>query len=225
MRFDIITIFPTIFDSYCQESIIKRARQKKLLDLRIHDLRKFTKDKHRKTDDRPYGGGPGMVMNIQPIDRALRKIVGPKLPLKSKKKQVILLTPQGKFFTQKTAQSLSDIDQVILVCGRYEGFDERVRALVNQQISIGPYVLTGGELPAMMIMDSVIRLVSGVLGDKDSPKEETFTLGPDQVEYPQYTRPETFKGKSVPKALLSGDHQAIAAWRKKHTRRHPSVKI
>jgi len=223
MRVDVLTIFPNILDSYCSESIIKRARAKKQLNLRVHDLRDFTTDKHRTTDDRPYGGGPGMVMQVGPIDRALRQIAGRNLPLKSKKKQVILLTPQGEFFTQKVAQELSQLDQIVLVAERYEGFDERVRSLVNRQISIGPYVLTGGELPAMVILDSVIRLMPGVLGDDESPKDETYSHNLDQIEYPQYTRPEVYKKMRVPKELLSGDHKAIAAWRAKRYRKHPSA--
>lgn len=202
---------------------MKRARAQQLLDIRVHDLRAYTKDKHRTTDDRPYGGGPGMVMKIEPIDRALRDLAGRSLPLKSKKKQVILLTPQGEFFTQKVARELSQLDQIVLVSGRYEGFDERVRSLVNRQLSIGPYVLTGGELPALVILDAVARLLPGVLGDDESSKDETFSHDQTQAEYPQYTRPEIYKGKRVPPALLSGDHKAIVAWRKAHYRKHPSA--
>lgn len=223
MRFDLLTIFPNIFDSYLNESIIRRARQKGLLNLRVHDLRAFTRDKHRTTDDRPYGGGPGMVMKIEPIDRALRSIAGRTLPLRSKKRQIVLLTPQGEFFSQKMAKDFARLNQLILVCGRYEGFDERVRKLVNRQVSIGPYVLTGGELPAMVILDAVARHLPGVLGDQSSPDEETFSKSPDYIEYPQYTRPEVFKGQRVPKPLLSGDHQAIKAWRIKHSRRRSKV--
>jgi tRNA (guanine37-N1)-methyltransferase len=164
-----------------------------------------------------------MVMKVEPIDRSLRQIAGRSLPLKSKKKQIILLTPQGEFFTQKIAQELSQLDQIVLVAGRYEGFDERVRSLVNRQLSIGPYVLTGGELPAMVILDSVIRLIPGVLGDTESTKDETYSQSLDQVEYPQYTRPEVYKKIRVPKELLSGDHRAIIAWRVKHYRKHPSA--
>lgn len=222
MRIDILTIFPDIFQSYCRESIIRRATEKKILDLRFHDLRAYTKDKHRTTDDRPYGGGPGMVMKVEPIERALRQIAGRSLPPKSKKKQIILLTPQGRFFTQKIARELSRLEQIVFVSGRYEGFDERVRGLVNRQLSIGPYVLTGGELPALVVVDAVARLIPGVLGDEASPDDETFSASLDQAEYPQYTRPEVYRGQRVPKVLLSGDHPAIRAWRQRHYRKHPS---
>jgi tRNA (guanine37-N1)-methyltransferase len=223
MRIDVLTIFPELVASYGRESILKRAQAKGLLDLRVHNLRDWTTDKHHKTDDRPYGGGPGMVMKVEPIDRALRDLAGRTLPPRTKKKQIILLSPQGEFFTQKIARELADLDQVILVSGRYEGFDERVRGLVNRQLSIGPYVLTGGELPALVVVDAVTRLLPGVLGDDESSEDETFSHDLAQAEYPHYTRPEVFKGKRVPKELLSGDHRAIAAWRKAHYRRHPSA--
>ncbi len=223
MRFDLLTIFPDIFESYLNESIIRRARQTRRLDLRVHDLRAFTQDKHRTTDDRPYGGGPGMVMKVESIDRALRSIAGRALPLHSKRRQIILLTPQGKFFNQRMAKEFAKLDQLILVCGRYEGFDERIRKLADRQVSIGPYVLTGGELPAMVILDSMARLLPDVLGNKSSPEDETFSKGLDYIEYPQYTRPEVFKGQRVPRALLSGNHRAIQAWRIKHSRRRTKI--
>lgn len=222
MRIDVLTIFPNMISDYSNESILKRAQQKKLLDLRVHNIREYTTDKHRSVDDTPYGGGPGMLMKVEPIDRALRDVAGKSLPLRSKKRQVILLSPQGKFFTQQKARELAKLDQIILVSGRYEGFDERIRGLVNEQLSIGPYVLTGGELGALVVIDAVTRLLPGVLGDDASSHEETFSRSLDEIEYPQYTRPEVYKGKRVPKELLSGNHAQIAAWRRKQYRKHPS---
>jgi len=209
MRFDIITIFPHIFDSYFKESIIKRARLQKKINIQIHDLRKFTKDKHKTVDDKPYGGGPGMILKVEPIYRALRKI---KRQTKSK---IILLTPKGQQFDQKIAQRYAKYDQLILISGRYEGFDQRIYRLVDEKISIGPYILTGGEIPAMVIVDAVSRLQEGVLGHAHSKDDETYSPDLDYIEYPQYTRPAKFGNWSVPKILLSGNHQKISHWRQK----------
>jgi len=210
MKIDIITIFPKVFGLIIGESIIKRAQKKGLLKIVVHDLRDHSKDKHRKIDDRPFGGGPGMVFKPEPIFAAVKSI---KSKLRGKKPKVILLTPQGQTLNQKISQKLSKCKNLILICGHYEGIDERVREhLVNEEISIGDYVLTGGELPAMVLVDTVVRLIPGVLGDKDSVKSESFCHG--LLEYPQYTRPADFKGNKVPKVLLSGDHQKIAQWRK-----------
>ncbi len=210
MKIDIITIFPKVFGLILGESIIKRAQKKGLLNIVVHDLREHSKDKHRKIDDRPFGGGPGMVFKPEPIFAAVKSI---KSKLKGKKSKVILLTPQGQTLNQKISQKLSKCKNLILICGHYEGIDERVREhLVDEEISIGDYVLTGGELPAMVLVDTVVRLIPGVLGDKDSVKSESFCHG--LLEYPQYTRPADFKENKVPKVLLSGDHQKIAQWRK-----------
>ncbi len=207
MQFDILTIFPGIFDSYFSESIIKRAQKKKKIIINIHDFRKFATDKHKTVDDRPYGGGPGMLLKVEPIYKCLKSI-------KSKQKtRTILLTPKGKTFNQKKAQQLTKYDQLILITGHYEGFDERIRKYVDEEISIGNYVLTGGEVPAMVIVDAVTRLIPGVLGDKNSPKDETFSKSEKYIEYPHYTRPENFKSQKVPKVLLSGDHAKIKEWR------------
>jgi len=205
--FDIITIFPKIFDSYFNESIIKRARKKKIIKIRTHNIRDFAADKHKTVDDRPYGGGPGMVLKVEPIYKCIKSIK------KKKKSQIILLTPKGKTFNQQKAQQLTKYDQLILIAGHYEGFDERIRKYVDEGISIGNYVLTGGEVPAMIIVDAISRLLPGVLGDKNSPKDETFSISEKYIEYPHYTRPEKFKGQKVPKILLSGNHKKIAAWR------------
>jgi len=212
MHFNILTIFPKIFDSYFSESILKRAQKKKLITIKTHDIRKFAADKHKTVDDRPYGGGPGMVLKVEPIYKCLRSI------RKRKKSRVVLLTPKGKTFDQKKAQLLTKYDQLILVCGHYEGFDERIEKYVDEEISIGNYVLTGGELPAMVIIDTITRLLPGTLGDADSIKDETFSKGEQYIEYPQYTRPEKFKGQRMPKVLLSGNHKKIAAWRENKAR-------
>lgn len=197
-----------MFDCYFKESIIKRAVSKKLIKINIYNFRDFAKGRHKTVDDRPYGGGPGMILKVEPIYLCLESIK------KKKKSKVILLNPQGKTFDQEMAKRLSKLNQVILICGRYEGFDERVKKFVDQEISIGNYVLTGGELPAMIIVDAVTRLVPGVLGKAQSLLEETFCKK-GYVEYPQYTRPEVFRGLTVPKVLLSGDHQKIKEWRNK----------
>lgn len=215
IQFDIITIFPDAFDSYISQSIIGRAVAKKYIDVRIHNLRDFTTDKHHKVDDRPYGGGAGMVFKVEPIYKALKKI-----RKKNKKSHTILFAAKGIPFTQKKALDLVRYDQIILICGHYEGVDERVaQYLADEEISIGPYVLTGGEIPALAILDSVTRLVPGVI-NPISLEEESFSQE-GASEYPQYTRPEemklgTHKAK-VPAALLSGNHAQIQAWRKKHS--------
>ncbi len=207
MQFDIITIFPHIFDSYFKESLIKKALDKKLLKIQIHNLRDYSSDKRKRVDDRPYGGGPGMVLMIEPIFKALKKI-------KKKDSRVILFTPRGKLFTQKKASQLKKYKQLVLICGRYEGVDERVRKLADEELSIGEYDLMGGEIPAMAVIETMARLVPEVIGKKNLLKER-LTRGGGFVEYAQYTRPEAFNGWKVPKALLSGDHKKIQEWRDK----------
>lgn len=211
MKIDIVTIFPDMFKGPFDESMIKRAQNKKLVEIKIHDLRKWSKDRHRTVDDKPYGGGPGMVMRVDVIERAIAK-------LKTKHAKVILLTPQGKPFKQTVAQRLSKLKHMILIAGHYEGVDERVREnLVDEEISIGDYVLTGGELPVMVVIDAVVRLVPGVVGKEESLEEESFSS--NLLEYPQFTRPEKFKGWEVPKKLLSGNHAEIKKWRKEQALR------
>jgi tRNA (guanine37-N1)-methyltransferase len=210
IRIDILTIFPDMFKPVLNESIIKRAQKKGRVHIFLHDLRDYSSDKHRKIDDRPFGGGPGMVFKPEPIFEAIGNI---KSKAKIKNPEIVLLSPQGKMLDQKLAQKISRYRHLILICGRYEGIDERVmQRLVDEEVSIGDYVLTGGELPAMVLIDSIVRLVPGVLGDEDSAKTDSFCEG--LLEYPQYTRPASFKGLKVPKVLLSGDHKAIAKWRK-----------
>jgi tRNA (guanine37-N1)-methyltransferase len=221
MKFQLLTIFPGIFDSYLQESILKRAQDKKLVNWQIHNLRDWTTDKHKTVDDAPYGGGAGMLMKIEPLYRALSDIKKINKKIVPAKRKVILLSASGKKWTQALAQKYSKLEEIILICGRYEGVDARITKFIDEEISVGDYVLTGGELPALTIIDSITRLLPGVLGNKDSIIEESHaTVG--LKEYPQYTRPEVFtaggKKYSVPKILLSGDHQKIQDWRKKKIR-------
>ncbi len=210
MRIDILTIFPDIFDSYFNESIIKLARQKNLLDLHIHDIRDFTKDKHGKVDDTPYGGGAGMVMTPQPLFDTI-KFVKQKNP-----GPVVYLSPKGQTLTHTRAKSLAKNESLILLCGRYEGIDQRIIDLcVDQEISIGKYVLTGGELAAMVLIDATSRFIPGVLGDPSSHQEETFSRAlAGKKEYPHYTKPRSFQALEVPEILLNGDHAKIAKWRR-----------
>ena len=209
MRIDIISIFPRMFSAVLDESIIKRAQLKGKVKIFTHDLRNYTLDKHRKVDDRPFGGGSGMVIQVEPIFRALQAI---KKMIKGKSK-VILLSPQGKRLNQASVKKLSGCRNLILICGHYEGVDERVRQyLVDEEISIGDYVLTGGEIAAMVLVDSLVRLIPGVLGDKNSLNFESFEG--NLLEYPQYSRPAKFKNWSVPEVLVSGAHDKISSWRK-----------
>ena len=220
MNFDILTIFPNIFDSYFSASLMARGQKLGLLKIAVHDLRKYTKDKHKTVDDRPYGGGVGMVMKVDVVFKALRALK------KNKKDRIILVTPQGKVFNQKMAKRLVKYDRLIILSGRYEGYDERIRKLVDEEISMGDFVMTGGENTAMVIMDTVGRLVPGVVGKAQSLVDESFSE--HLLEYPQYTRPENFQGMKVPKVLLSGNHAAIDKWRreqalKKTKKRRPDL--
>lgn len=214
MRFDIFTILPEVFPPYLESSILQRARQRELIDIRIHNVRDYTHDKHHTTDDTPYGGGGGMVMKPEPIFEAVESVLGP-LPASRQQMPVpiILLTPQGRVFNQRVAEELSQYERIALICGRYEGVDERIREhLVTDEISIGDYVLTGGELPALVMIDALSRLIPGVLGDPDGAQDDSHSMG--LLEYPHYTRPPEFRGWSVPEVLLSGDHGKIERWRR-----------
>ena len=208
LHFDVFTLFPEVFEPYLQTSILQRARQRSLLEVSLHNIRDWTHDKHHVTDDEPYGGGGGMVMKPEPVFAAVEGVLGapPACP-------VILLDPQGRLFTQKAAQELALLPRLALLSGRYEGIDERVRQhLVTDEISIGDYVLTGGELPALVLIDAMARLVPGVLGDPDGAWDDSHAAG--LLEYPHYTRPAEFRGWGVPEVLLSGDHGRIARWRR-----------
>ena len=215
MRFDVFSIFPELFPSYLQTSIIQRAIERGFVDIHVHNIRDWTTDKHHITDDEPYGGGGGMVMKAGPIFTAFEGVFGLK-PGTPPPCPVILLTPQGRVFTQAVAQELSGYERLAFICGRYEGVDERVRtALATDEISIGDYVLTGGELPALVMMDAITRLLPGVLGDPDGAADDSHATG--LLEYPHYTRPAEFRGMTVPSVLLSGDHARIDRWRREQS--------
>ncbi len=220
MRFDILTIFPGMIESYAKESILGRAQKSGLIDVKAHDIRAFADNKHNKVDDTPYGGGAGMVMSVQPIDKALKAVK------KRFGSRVILMSASGKRFTQDDARRLASYKQVIFICGRYEGIDARVEEhLADESLSIGDFVLTGGELPALTMIDATARMVPGVLGNAESLAEESHTDG--ILEYPQYTKPESYSFRKglkrliakVPEVLLSGNHKAISDWRKSQSKK------
>jgi len=210
MKIDVLTLFPAMFAGPLDESIIRRAREAGLLDLRIHNLRDYAHDRHRTVDDRPFGGGPGMLLKPEPIFEAVETLA-------SDTARIILLSPAGRTFNQAIARELAEVPEMLLISGHYEGFDERVREqLAHDELSIGDYVLTNGALPVMVIIDAVVRLLPGVLGAEESAVEESFSHG--LLEYPQYTRPAQFRGMNVPEVLLSGNHAQIAKWRAEQAR-------
>ncbi|MBI4325376.1 MAG: tRNA (guanosine(37)-N1)-methyltransferase TrmD [Chloroflexi bacterium] len=210
MKIDVLTLFPAMFTGPLDESILRRARQDGLLELGIHNLRDYTHDRHKTVDDKPFGGGPGMLLKPEPIFEAVEDLARPET-------RVILLSPAGRTFAQVIARQMARHPHLLLICGSYEGFDERVREhLADDELSIGDYVLTNGALPAMVIIDAVTRLLPGVLGDDESSREESFSHG--WLEYPQYTRPAEFRGLKVPDVLLSGNHAEIARWRAEQAR-------
>ena len=210
MKIDVLTLFPAMFAGPLDESIIKRARAAKLLDLSIHNLRDYAHDRHRTVDDRPFGGGPGMLLKPEPIFEAVESLARTH-------SRVILLSPSGRTFNQAIAAELARAEHLLLVSGHYEGFDERIREhLAHDELSIGDYVLTNGALPVMVVIDAVVRLLPGVLGDDASAEEESFSHG--LLEYPQFTRPAEFRGMKVPEVLLSGNHAQIARWRAEQAR-------
>ena len=207
MKIDILTLFPKMFSGPFDESILRRAEDRGLVEIKIHNLRDWVKDKRKTVDDRPYGGGVGMILMVEPIYNALKDLKNEKI----KGEKTILLTPRGKVFNQKTAQKFSKLKHLIFITGHYEGYDERIAKYADEEISIGDYILTGGELPVMVIVDSVVRLIPGVLEKSNAVKNESFTK--NLLEFPQYTRPEKFEGLVVPKILLSGNHKKIEEWR------------
>jgi tRNA (guanine37-N1)-methyltransferase len=210
MRIDVLTLFPAMFAGPLDESIVKRARQAGLLDLKVHNLRDYAHDRHKTVDDRPFGGGPGMLLKPEPLFEAVADLA-------RETTRVILLSPAGRTFNQAIARELAQVNDLLLISGHYEGFDERVREeLADDELSIGDYVLTNGALPAMVIVDAVTRLLPGALGDDESAHEESFSHG--LLEYPQYTRPAEFQGMKVPEVLLSGNHAEIAKWRAEQSR-------
>jgi tRNA (guanine37-N1)-methyltransferase len=207
MKIDVLTLFPRMLEGPLDESIIKRAREKNLIEIRTHNIRDYTEDKHRITDDSPFGGGPGMVMKVEPIVKAVES-------LRQSNTHVILMSPRGRRLEQKILQELTTHPHLMIICGHYEGIDERVRELVvNEEISIGDYVLTNGALAAAVLVDGIARLIPGVLGHEESAGDESFSQG--LLEYPQYTRPAEFRGLKVPDVLVSGHHKEIAKWRRK----------
>ena len=205
MKIDILTLFPEMFDGVLSASILGRAQQSGILSIETHDIRAFSDNKHRKTDDYPFGGGAGLVMMAQPIFDCMESVCGGERPHR------IMLTPRGKLLTSERAKELSKLDRIVLLCGHYEGVDERVNMLIDEEISIGDYVLTGGELPAMVLIDCLSRFIPGVLGSEESAEDESHANG--LLEYPQYTRPASFRGLDVPEILLNGHHANIAKWR------------
>jgi tRNA (guanine37-N1)-methyltransferase len=221
MRIDILTIFPEIWSDYLGASILGRAQEEKLVDIRVHNIRDFAADKHKTVDDAPYGGGAGMVMKIEPIDRALHALK--KIENGNKENRTVVLSARGEQFDQRKAEEYAKLDQLTLICGRYEGIDQRVADyLADEELSIGPYVLNGGEVAAMAVLEATVRLIPGVLGNPNSLREESFIpntkyeIRNTNVEHPQYTKPADYKGWKVPEVLLSGNHAGIKKWREEH---------
>lgn len=215
MRFDVLTLFPEIFTGYLGQSLLKLAIDRGLVDVQLHNIRDWAEGKHKQVDDRPFGGGPGMVLMPKPVVECVEAVqtVGGEAG------RVILLTPQGRRLTQRTVEELSQHKRLLLLCGRYEGFDERIKQLLQpEEISVGDFVLNGGEVAAMVVIDAVVRLVPGVLGDEQSSVDDSFSSGNRWLEYEQYTRPREFRGLQVPDVLLSGNHEEIARWRKQRSR-------
>ncbi len=218
MQFEVFTLLPEVFPPYLESSILLRARQRGLVSINVHNIRDYTHDKHHTTDDTPYGGGGGMVMKVEPVFEAIESVLelDPHQSQPHSASPIIMLTPQGRVFNQSVAEDLSQYERIALLCGRYEGLDERIREhLVTDEISIGDYVLTGGELPALILIDAVSRLVPGVLGDPDGAADDSHATG--LLEYPHYTRPPEFRGWEVPEILLSGDHGKIEKWRREQS--------
>jgi tRNA (guanine37-N1)-methyltransferase len=216
MRFDVLTLLPEVFPAYLESSIMQRARERGLIDVRVHNIRDYTHDKHHTTDDTPYGGGGGMVMKPDPVFEAVESVLGRFDYAQRGEIPIILLTPQGRVFNQSIAKELSQHSHIALLCGRYEGIDERIRTnLITDEISIGDYVLTGGELPALILIDALARLIPDVLGDPTGAEDDSHASG--LLEYPHYTRPPEFRGLTVPDILLSGDHAKIAKWRREQS--------
>ncbi len=214
MRFDVLTLFPEMFSGYLGQSLLGKAIERGCLDVHVHDMRNWSTDPHHKVDDRPYGGGPGMVLQVGPVVECVEAVS----QLADEPAQVVLLTPQGKPLNQVVVEELSEVPRLILICGRYEGFDQRIIDILQPtELSIGDYILNGGEVAAMVLVDAVMRLIPGVLGDESSNVDDSFSSGNRLLEFPQYTRPRDYRGHGVPEVLLSGDHGAIADWRSRQS--------
>jgi tRNA (guanine37-N1)-methyltransferase len=219
MRFDVLTLFPEIFQGYLSQSLLKRAIQAGLVDVRLHNIRDWSKGKHNTVDDRPFGGGPGMVMKVEPAVECVEAVRA----MADDPGRLVMLTPQGRRLDQPAVERLAEQRRILLLCGRYEGFDERIRIILQpEEISIGDYVLNGGEVAAMVIIDAVIRLVPDVLGDEDSTASDSFSGRQRWLEFAQYTRPREFRGLQAPEVLLSGNHEEIARWREQNSRERTS---
>jgi tRNA (guanine37-N1)-methyltransferase len=216
MRFDVLTLFPGIFDGYLGQSLLKKAIEKGLVDVQRHDIRAWTRDKHHKVDDRPFGGGPGMVLKVEPVVECVEAVQ----QMAPSPGHLIMLSPQGRKLTQDVVKELAQRDRLLLLCGRYEGFDQRVVDILQpDEISIGDYILNGGEVAAMAIIDAIVRLVPGVLGDEQSSQDDSFSTDEGWLEFGQYTRPREYRGHVVPEVLISGNHEEIARWRKEQSYR------
>jgi tRNA (guanine37-N1)-methyltransferase len=214
MRFDILTLFPEMFPGYLGQSLLKLAIQRGLVQVDLHNLRDFATDKHKSVDDRPFGGGPGMVLKIEPVVDCVESVQQED----EQPGHLVMLTPQGRRLSQSIVEELSDRKRIVMLCGRYEGFDERIREILRpDEISVGDYILNGGEVAAMVLIDTLIRLVPGVLGDEESSQQDSFSGEHRRLEYAQYTRPREYRGLRVPEVLLSGDHDKIAAWREQQS--------
>mgnify|MGYP001359105992 FL=1 len=214
MRFDVLTLFPPIFSGYLEQSLLGKAIERGCLDVHVHDMRDWSTGPHNKVDDRPYGGGPGMVLQVGPVVECVEAVK----KLSDEPAELILLTPQGKTLNQRVVEEIAEVPRLIVICGRYEGFDQRIIDILQPtELSIGDYVLNGGEVAAMVLVDAVMRLIPGVLGDELSNVDDSFSSGNRLLEFPQYTRPRDYRGWDVPEVLLSGDHEAIARWRAEQT--------
>jgi len=214
MRFDVLTLFPQIFEGYLTQSLLNKAIEAGLTEVRTHDIREWSRDKHHNVDDRPFGGGPGMVLKVEPVVECVEAVQQQE----EQPGRVVLLTPQGRTLNQQVIEELVEHPRLILLCGRYEGFDQRVTDLLEpDEISIGDYILNGGEVAAMVLIDAVVRLVPGVLGHEQSSIDDSFSQGNRLLEFPQYTRPRSYRGLETPEVLLSGDHEAIARWRQEQS--------
>ena len=214
MRFDVLTLFPEMFPGYLSQSLLNKAIQRGLVDVQIHDIREWAKDKHHKVDDRPFGGGPGMVLKVEPVVECVEAVQ----QFDERKGKVILTTPQGKRFDQRTVEDLAQVERLILLCGRYEGFDQRVIDILQpDEISIGDYIVNGGEVAAMVVLDALVRMVPGVLGHVESNVDDSFSTGNRMLEFSQYTRPREYRGFEVPEILLTGNHEQIQRWRQQES--------
>lgn len=216
MRFDVLTLFPEIFSGYLTQSLLKLAIQRKLVEVCLHNIRDWAQGKHKTVDDRPFGGGPGMVLKVEPVVECVEAVQ----KVAEKPGRTVLLTPQGRRLNQEVIEQLATHERLLLLCGRYEGFDERVRTILEpDEISIGDFILNGGEVAAMVLIDSVIRLVPGVLGDEESSQQDSFSGSERLLEFAQYTRPREYRGHEVPEILLGGNHEQIARWREEQSRK------